>query len=57
MQDRSREGSEELGSSQWERMRLTQIWGSLAKEILLTLDVFPGEGGSANREDPCAQKE
>lgn len=57
MQDRSREGSEELGSSQWERMRLTQVWGSLAKEILLTLDVFPGEGGSANREDPCAQKE
>lgn len=38
-QGRSREGSEELGSSQWERMRLTQVCGSLAREILLTLDV------------------
>lgn len=34
------EGSEELGSSQWERMRLTQVCGSLAREILLTL-MFP----------------
>lgn len=44
------------GSSQWERMRLTQVCGSLAREILLTLDVSQGERGSANREDPCAQR-
>ena len=38
-QGRTREGTEELGSAEWARLGLTQVWGSLPRGSLLTLDV------------------